>query len=714
MKINFKKLTLHELPKILLVLGLIASFFAPAYSASAQTPAIQTEGLLAPLAPQLSWGDLGRAERSIVVNGESVTLAGTAYRANEEFNLDGREDIANYYATPAMKEMGWNAVNSQPHSNGVTSVYYHDSGVYASVEIVGCKDNEALACLTVWASDSTDIVPAEAKSDPAPMALGTVSKISPANHAIFVSTKPTLVWGAYTGSDLNHYRYCIDKINNSACDTEGGWTSVWYKTYVTINLKANDVMYWQIEAVLNDNTKVAADSSTWWVFTTGTGTPTSTPKVTSTPSRTPTPTVPPSPPIAFIKTLPLDGSVSQPTTPVLAWGSSTYATSYSYCIDTVDNNVCDTNWISNGTSTFIPLLSGIVPGVQYFWQVRASNAQGTVEGNGTNVWWEFTTSNGPANDTINSAENLPVAPPYQDILSTTSATIDNGTSNSCTSGLGYASVWYQYAATNNRKIYLDTFGTNYDTFIAVWTKNPDESLTLVTCNNDSSGTLQSAVSLTVSNTVTYYIQVAQRNPNTTPTAAPGGTLQFHVKNFSDVAGSSGFWPYIEGLYDAGITGGCVTSPDLMYCPSNNVTRADMAVFLVLSMHGTAFTPPAATGVFDDVPTSYWAAPWIEQLAADGVTSGCGDGNYCPESPVTRAQMAVFLLTAAGIPHGAATGTVFADVSNTYWAAPWIEELYAQGITGGCDGVPNYCPESYVTRDQMAVFLSLTFGFPPLP
>lgn len=722
MKTNSKRQNLvHELPKILLILGLLAALLAPAYSASAQTPAIQTDGILAPLASQLSWGDLGRSERSIAVNGEVATLEGNAYRALEEFNLDGRDDIAEFYATPNMAEMGWTLVSSQPKPTGVTSVYFHDSGVFASVEIVGCADNEALACLTVWASDHTDLVPS-ARPEPAPLALGTVSKASPANHAIFVTTKPTLIWGAYTGSDLNHYRYCIDKINNNACDSDGGWTSVWYKTYVTVTLKANDVMYWQVEAVLNDNTKVAADSSTWWVFSTGTGTFTPTPKVsatptkTSTPTKTATPTQPPSPPIAFVKTLPVDGANNQPTTPVLAWGSSTYATSYSYCLDTVNNNLCDTNWINMGTTTFTTLTGGLTPNTQYFWQVRATNSQGTVEGNGTNVWWDFTTTAaGPANDTINTAEVLPVTPPYIDILATSSATIDSNTANSCSPGLGYASVWYKYSATGSRKIYLDTFGTNYDTFIAVWTKNPDESLTLVTCNNDSSGTLQSAVSLSVTNTITYYIQVAQYNPNTTPIAAPGGTLQFHVKNFLDVAGNNIFWPYIEGIYADGITSGCVTNPDLQYCPNANVTRGDMAVFLLRAEHGSAYTPPAvgASTGFADVPTSHPYAAWIKQLAVEGVTSGCGGGNYCPSSPVTRAQMSIFLLKTAGITPGAATGTMFDDVPLSYWAAAWVEELANQGVTSGCDS-NNFCPDANVTRGQMAVFLSRMFSIPTLP
>ncbi len=81
-----------------------------------------------------------------------------------------------------------------------------------------------------------------------------------------------------------------------------------------------------------------------------------------------------------------------------------------------------------------------------------------------------------------------------------------------------------------------------------------------------------------------------------------------------------------------------------FCPNAAVTRAQMAVFLLKSSHGAAYVPPAPTGnVFDDVPQSAFAAAWIEQLAEEGIAAGCGGGDYCPDAGVTRAQMAVFLL-----------------------------------------------------------------------
>ena len=77
----------------------------------------------------------------------------------------------------------------------------------------------------------------------------------------------------------------------------------------------------------------------------------------------------------------------------------------------------------------------------------------------------------------------------------------------------------------------------------------------------------------------------------------------------------------------------------------------MAVFLLRAKHGAVYMPPtvgASTG-FNDVSVAHWAAAWIKQLAAEGITTGCGGGNYCPEDPVTRAQMAVFLVRTFNLP-----------------------------------------------------------------
>jgi len=180
--------------------------------------------------------------------------------------------------------------------------------------------------------------------------------------------------------------------------------------------------------------------------------------------------------------------------------------------------------------------------------------------------------------------------------------------------------------------------------------------------------------------------------------------------FADVLPSDPFLSYIDTVYTDGITGGCGSNP-LIYCPQNPVTRAQMAVFLLKVVHGSTYAPPPCAGVFSDVPCSNSFAAWIEELAAEGITSGCGAGIYCPSNPVTRQQMAAFLLKAE---HGSAysppacSANPFADVACPSTFANWIQQLVAEGVTGGCGG-GDYCPTNPVTRGQMAVFLVKTFG-----
>ena len=195
----------------------------------------------------------------------------------------------------------------------------------------------------------------------------------------------------------------------------------------------------------------------------------------------------------------------------------------------------------------------------------------------------------------------------------------------------------------------------------------------------------------------------------------GGTSSSHTvpinRTFLDVPVTHFADMYITAVFDAGVTAGC--GPRI-YCPNTPTTRAQMAAFLLKASEGSGYTPPACTGqVFSNVSCGGLFAAWIEELAARGITGGCGGGRYCPNSPVTRAQMSAFLLkTDQGSSYTppACTGTVFFDVKCTGLFDAWIEDLEDRNITGGCGG-GMYCPNNFVTRAQMAVFLVRTFGIP---
>ena len=193
--------------------------------------------------------------------------------------------------------------------------------------------------------------------------------------------------------------------------------------------------------------------------------------------------------------------------------------------------------------------------------------------------------------------------------------------------------------------------------------------------------------------------------------SPAGSAMVSV-DFLDVPPDNGFHDFVNTVARNGVTAGCGQGN---YCPANPVNRAQMAVFLLKARFGAAHVPPSASGtLFLDVPSNAFAADWIEELSSLGVTAGCGNGNYCPDATVTRAQMAVFLLKTL---HGssytppAATG-IFGDVPVGAFAADWIENLYALNVTGGCSASPLlYCPDNPNTRGQMAVFLTKTFSLP---
>ncbi len=185
-----------------------------------------------------------------------------------------------------------------------------------------------------------------------------------------------------------------------------------------------------------------------------------------------------------------------------------------------------------------------------------------------------------------------------------------------------------------------------------------------------------------------------------------------VPTFEDVPFTHWASSHIERLYHAGITTGCSNSP-MLFCPNTTVSRAQMAVLLLRSKYGLAYTPPAvgASTGFNDVPTNHWAAAWIKELAAENVTSGCNGGNYCPEANISRDQLAVFLLRAlygSAYTPPPASGTMFSDVPQNHWAAAWIEQLAREGITHGCTPT-TYCPSTPVSRAQMAVLLVAALG-----
>ncbi len=192
----------------------------------------------------------------------------------------------------------------------------------------------------------------------------------------------------------------------------------------------------------------------------------------------------------------------------------------------------------------------------------------------------------------------------------------------------------------------------------------------------------------------------------TVTSPGSGTGTLHnawISDFTDLGNfAADIVTLVANRITVGVGGG-------RYGTTDDIKRQAMAVFVLKAEHGICYTPPACAGVFPDVPCTSSFAPWIEAMAAEGITSGCGGGNFCPLDPVRRDQMAVFLLKGE---HGASYVPppcvgVFTDVPCPGPFANWIEQLKAEGVTSGCGGA-SYCPSNDNTRGQMATFLVKTF------
>jgi hypothetical protein len=137
----------------------------------------------------------------------------------------------------------------------------------------------------------------------------------------------------------------------------------------------------------------------------------------------------------------------------------------------------------------------------------------------------------------------------------------------------------------------------------------------------------------------------------------------------------------------------------------------MAVFIIRAMLGEGFTFPA-TPFFTDVPATHPYFNYVQKMRDLGITTGCTATTYCPDDPVTRSQMAVFLVRGK-------LSNLFADAftfpSTAYFTDvpagnarfAFVQKLRELGVTSGCTAT-TYCPDQAVTREQMAVFIVRAF------
>jgi subtilisin len=190
--------------------------------------------------------------------------------------------------------------------------------------------------------------------------------------------------------------------------------------------------------------------------------------------------------------------------------------------------------------------------------------------------------------------------------------------------------------------------TNTYTPSATATATPTDTATATpTPTATSTATSTPTFTATASDTPTDVpTTVPSATPSSTPppTETPGPTP---TPIFGDVPAT--YWAYdeINALYVAGYVAGCSADP-LLYCPDRILNRAESAVFVLRGQYGAIADPPYAsppTPTFTDVASSFWGYGWIESLWQDGFTAGCNTNplEYCPGRQHTRAEGSVFFL-----------------------------------------------------------------------
>ena len=380
------------------------------------------------------------------------------------------------------------------------------------------------------------------------------------------------------------------------------------------------------------------------------------------------------PPGSFGKTSPANSASNQSTSLTLNWGSSLAATSYQYCLDTTNNNSCDTSWVSTGTirSANVAMNSNTT----YYWQVQALNLAGTTEAD-SSTWWHFTTK---------SCTTLTTS-----ITPTTGGSIIPNPVPDCQAGTKFST----------------------GTVVGLTASATSDYFRFLNWSGDVTGTsTASTITMDVNHSVTANFE-----------QSTFGDVPFH---YSETLGGVNYllYPYIQTLWNGGYTAGCVADP-LTYCPALQMDRAMSSVFMLRGNFGASYTPPPPPyTVFtaDDWSQGPWAQPYAEGMWQAGLTAGCQQPPdnpqklFCPWDVFTRAQAAVFgLRLEYGMDYGTptnpvppASGTVFADLKDTStYPTAFAEKAYADGLLPACGtqgGKPLFCPDMALDRAWAAYLI----------
>lgn len=233
---------------------------------------------------------------------------------------------------------------------------------------------------------------------------------------------------------------------------------------------------------------------------------------------------------------------------------------------------------------------------------------------------------------------------------------------------------------------------------AVTRYHPDNDTSVPAIGSDtvqSSGFTGEGTTIAVIDTGIDYTHASFNMPD------PGDT-----PSFSDVPADHLFNREIVWLSVQDITRGCNPPTNNLFCPGDDVTRGQMAAFLNRALD----LAPTSEDFFNDDAGSVFEND-INELAAAGITKGCNppaNDQFCPERPVSRAEMATFMVRGFGFTAGGGSDLFDDDDGNIHEFA--IDQLGTAEVTRGCNPPENtnFCPDRSIIRGEMAAFIFRAF------
>ena len=231
---------------------------------------------------------------------------------------------------------------------------------------------------------------------------------------------------------------------------------------------------------------------------------------------------------SFVKYGPSNGSSVTSTSPTIVWGTSSGATSYQYCVDTVNNASCDNTWVSTGGNT--GALTGLSANTTYYWEVRANGSSGTVYADG-GTWWSFTV--------VPAATATPTLAPLGKSIPVNGAT-GQGTTVLTVWSASTGAIRYEYCYDTSNNNYCDS---------GVWT---------------STGTTQYVYYNSLAYNTTYSWEVRAVDGNNVITYANGGT----------------WWTFTTGPAPTPTFTPTLSPAFIKYGPSNGASVASSSVTIV--------------------------------------------------------------------------------------------------------------------------------------